>query len=62
MTEPYRVGDVVKAFHPRMFGVVKEGTVTKVGSVYLYIDFGELLGGVQRTRYTHVTEKVQAAA
>lgn len=62
MTEPYKVGDVVKAFHPGRFGVINEGRVTKVGSVYLYIDFGEILGGVFRVRYEHVTEKVQAAA
>lgn len=57
MKEPYRVGDVVRAFHPGMFGVVKVGTVTKVGSVYLYIDFGELLGGVRRVQYKYVVGK-----
>jgi hypothetical protein len=57
MTEPFKKGDVVKAFHPGMFGVVKTGTVSKVGSVYLYIDFGELLGGVKRVRYQHVVGK-----
>ena len=57
MTEPYKVDDVVRAFHPGMFGVVKEGKVAKVGSVYLYIDFGELLGGVKRVRYQHVVSK-----
>lgn len=62
MKEGYKVGDVVKAFHPERLGVVNTGTVTKVGSVYLYIDFGELLGGVRRVRYPHVTEKVTAAA
>lgn len=59
MTEPYKVGDVVKAFHPGRFGVINEGKVTKVGSVYLYINFGSLLGGVRRVRYEHVTEVVQ---
>lgn len=54
MKEPIKVGERVRAFHPGMFGVVKEGEVTKVGSVYLYIDFGELLGGVRRVRFEHV--------
>ena len=61
MKEPYKVGDVVKAFHPGRLGVVNTGTVTKVGSVYLYIDFGELLGGVQRVRYEHVVEMAGTA-
>lgn len=38
------VGDNVKAFYPGMVGVVKEGTITKIGSKYTYIDFGGFLG------------------
>jgi hypothetical protein len=38
------VGTTVKAFYPGMVGVVKEGTITKIGSKYIYIDFGDLLG------------------
>jgi hypothetical protein len=56
--EPIKVGDRVRAFHPGTVGVVKEGEVTKVGSVYIYVNFGELLGGVKRVRYEHVLEKV----
>lgn len=54
MKEPYRVGEVVRAFHPGMLGVVKEGRIARIGSVYLYIDFGDLLGGVKRVAYKHV--------
>ena len=48
MRERIQVGERREAFHPRMFGVVKVGEVTKVGSKYAHIDFGELLGGVVR--------------
>ena len=41
-------GQEVAAFHPRMLGVVKWGRVVKVGSVWIHIDFGELLGGTFR--------------
>jgi len=34
------VGWTVKAFDPRTVGVIKEGTVTKVGRVWATIDFG----------------------
>ncbi len=36
----YRVGETVRAFDPRTMGVVKQGTVTKIGRKYLTIDFG----------------------
>lgn len=62
MTERFSVGEHVRAFHPGMFGVVKEGKIERVGSVYLYIDFGQLLGGVRRVRYEHVVEKVAVEA
>jgi small-conductance mechanosensitive channel len=39
------VGQTVRAFHPRRFGVVNEGTVTKIGLRHVSIDFGPLLGG-----------------
>lgn len=39
-TSLYRVGETVRAFEPRTLGVVKEGTVLKVGRKYLTIDFG----------------------
>ena len=56
MRERIRVGDRVKAFHPAKMGVVNEGDVTKVGSTYVWIDFGELGGGVFRVRHAHVLE------
>ena len=40
------VGDRIQAFHPRRFGVVNYGTVTKIGTKWVYVDFGPLLGGV----------------
>lgn len=36
----YRVGEDVRAFDPRTLGVVKVGTVTKIGRKYVTIDFG----------------------
>ncbi len=41
----YQKGDRVRAFHPRMFGVVKVGTVRVVGRKYIHVDFGDMLGG-----------------
>lgn len=53
-----RVGEVVRAFHPRMFGVVKTGRVVKVAdpkrSKWVRIDFGELLGGEKVVPLEHV--------
>jgi hypothetical protein len=42
----YRAGDLVEAFHPAMFGVVKVGRIAIVGRAYLHVDFGPLGGGV----------------
>lgn len=36
----YRAGEQVRAFDPRTLGVVKVGTVVKVGRKYATIDFG----------------------
>jgi hypothetical protein len=36
----YRVGERVRAFDPRTLGVVKVGTVTKIGRKYATVDFG----------------------
>ena len=30
-------GDEVKFFHPGMMGVIKTGTVEKIGSKYIYV-------------------------
>lgn len=35
-----REGDTVRAFDPRTLGVVKHGTVLRVGRVRVHIDFG----------------------
>jgi len=34
-------GDEVKFFHPGMMGVIKEGTVEKIGSKYIYVNWME---------------------
>jgi hypothetical protein len=36
----YRVGEQVRAFDPRTFGVVKLGRIVKIGRKYATIDFG----------------------
>jgi hypothetical protein len=36
----YRVGETVRAFDPRTFGVVKVGRIVKIGRKYVTIDFG----------------------
>lgn len=58
MKERIRKGDRVKAFHPARFGVVNEGEAVKVGSKYVTINFGELLGGTFRVPHVHVVEKL----
>lgn len=52
----FKVGDNVQAFHPRMFGVVLYGTVTKVGRTWLHIDFGAIRGGTFKVSPAAVTE------
>lgn len=42
----YRVGEQVRAFDPRTLGVVKVGTVTRIGRKYVTVDFG-LSGSVR---------------
>lgn len=58
MKERLLKGTRVRAFHPGMFGVVKEGEVVKVGSKYAHVDFGEMLGGIKRVPMTHVVERI----
>jgi hypothetical protein len=53
MNPSYKTGETVTAFHPRMFGVVKEGRIVKVGHKYLHIDFG--LWGTERVLPQYVT-------
>lgn len=54
----FKRGNRVRAFHPGRFGVINYATVTKVGSKYLYLDFGEILGGIRRVHPIHVVEIV----
>ncbi len=55
--DDFHVGDNVQAFHPHMLGVILYGQVVKVGRVWLYVDFGEIRGGVFRVSPTRdVTE------
>ena len=51
-------GDRVQAFHPRMFGVVKEGEVVRVGRTWARVDFGELNGGVFRVALRDIVSVV----
>lgn len=53
-----RKGDRVRVFHPRMFGVIKEGVVDTVGTKYVWIDFGALNGGLFRVTPKHVVEVI----
>jgi hypothetical protein len=52
----FKKGDKIKVFHPGMMGVIKEGTVHKIGSKYIYVDLGELLGGIVKCRPSDVVE------
>lgn len=60
MRERLTKGSRVRAFHPQMFGVVKEGNVTGVGSKYVRVNFGDLLGEL-RVPHAHVTEVLERA-
>jgi hypothetical protein len=60
MTERFEVGELVKAFHPAMFGVVLYGRVVSVGRKWLRVDFGPIRGGVWRVGPADVTERVSA--
>lgn len=48
MTDGLKVGDVVRAFHPAELGVVRYGTIVKIGWKYVHVDFGEIRGGVYK--------------
>lgn len=50
----YKVGDLVRAFHPAEFGVVRDGRVVKVGRKYVTVDFGSLRGGQYRVIPAHI--------
>jgi len=44
----YRIGQEIRAFHPRMLGVVLPCTIVRIGRKYLSVDFGEIRGGTFR--------------
>jgi hypothetical protein len=52
----FQAGDTVKAFHPRMFGVVCHGTVALVGRKWLHVDFGTIRGGTFKIVAADVVE------
>jgi hypothetical protein len=52
-----QVGERVKAFHPRMVGVVKEGTITSINRKSVRIDFGPLLGGIRPVSPQDIVER-----
>jgi hypothetical protein len=52
----FTVGDAVAAFHPGRLGVVNVGIVKTVGTKYLHLDFGALLGGTWKVPYRDVIE------
>lgn len=60
MKERLTKGSRVRAFHPQMFGVIKEGKVVKVGSKYARVNFGDLLGEL-RVPLRHVVEVLELA-
>jgi len=57
---PVEVGWTVKAFDPRTLGVVKTGVVTKVGLIWVTIDFG--LTGSTKVDAKDITEVVDTRA
>lgn len=53
LSQQYRVGQRVTAFVPHTLGVIKQGTIVKVGTRYLHIDYGLL--GVRKTHPRDLT-------
>lgn len=47
-------GDTVRAFHPRMLGVIVYGTVVSVGRIYVRVDFGPIHGGKFNVRFRDI--------
>jgi len=56
-----RKKDIVRAFHPRTLGVVKQGEVVGLGRTYVRIDFGVLNGGEIGVKYRDVLEVIGRA-
>jgi hypothetical protein len=55
----YKVGDRVKAFHPRKFGVIDHGTIVAIGHKWIHVDFGVLHGGTFRVAPIYVVEAIE---
>ncbi len=51
-----RLDATVRAFHPRTLGVVHTGRVMTWGTKYVAVDFGSLLGGTFRVRFSDIVE------
>jgi hypothetical protein len=52
----YRVGDNVRAFHPRTLGVVKTGRVVTIGPKFAKVDFGAIWGGPAKVRLQDILD------
>ena len=50
----YKIGDLVRAFHPAEFGVVRDGKIVKIGRKWITVDFGSLRGGEYRVAEGHI--------
>ena len=51
-------GDLVRAFHPGMFGVIRTGRIVSVGRKYARVDFGDLGAGKWKVPLEHITERI----
>lgn len=56
MVDGLKRGMNVRAFHPAKFGVINHGTITKIGSRYVYVDFGN---DIRRVNPMHIVEVVE---
>jgi hypothetical protein len=54
MMDGLKVGQLVKAFHPRTMGVVYHGRIEKVGWKYVHIDFG--IWGLHKVIPGHIVD------
>jgi hypothetical protein len=53
-----RVGQTVRAFHPRTLGVIYTGTVERVGTKWVHVHF-PISGSVHKMAPRYVTEIVE---
>ncbi len=54
----FKAGQHVRAFHPLMFGVIKDGIILSMGTKRAKIDFGQLNGGTVLVRIRDIVETV----